>query len=59
MALSTLESQLRSLWKAVDEARQQARRAEEYAERSARMHHEAICRLNELVAGTYGWPEKS
>lgn len=52
----TIEERFRRLEERVAKAERRAESAETYAERSAALHHEAICRLNQLVAGSHSWP---
>lgn len=54
--LYTTEEKLRQLLTMVQEAQRRADAAMEYAERSARLHHAAICRLNKTVSGSDTWP---
>ena len=54
--LMTLEARLNRLFALVAAAEKRAAAAEEYAERSARLHHLAICRLNEMLTGSHSWP---
>ena len=54
--LATVEERFRRLEERVVAAEQRAAAAERYAERSAALHHEAICRLNQLATGSHSWP---
>lgn len=56
MVLVTVEEQLKSLRIAVRQAQARADEAMRYAESTARLHHQAICRLNLSLTGSYGWP---
>lgn len=54
--LYTIEDQLRQLKDSVRQAQIAAAEAMSYAESTARLHHDAICRLNEIVTGQRRWP---
>ncbi len=54
--LVTAEERFRRLEERLRAAQRDAESAMGYAESSARLHHEAICRLYELISGTYAWP---
>lgn len=54
--LYTLEDKLRLLRNEVAAAHRLAEDAMLYAERTARLHHEAICRVNHLLTGRHQWP---
>lgn len=54
--LLTTEERFRRLEERVAKAERRAESAETYAERSAALHHEAICRLNERLTGSHSWP---
>jgi len=56
--LYTWEERFAQLQRELFEARRRADAAMEYAERSARLHHAAICRLYLVASGSYGWPPK-
>lgn len=56
MALKTRAEAVGTIWKMADQALRDAQSAMEYAERTNRMHHQAICRLHEMITGTYKWP---
>lgn len=56
--METIAERFLRLFALVSAAEQRARAAEEYAERSARLHHDAICLLNQQITGRYGWPGK-
>jgi hypothetical protein len=58
MPLYTLEEQLRSIRRDVNLSVKLAQDAMRYAETSARLHHEAICRLNQLATGQHRWPSQ-
>lgn len=56
--METMAARFLRLEAAVRAAQKQADDAMAYAESSARLHHEAICRLHQLAAGEYRWPAK-
>jgi hypothetical protein len=59
MPLVTLAERLLMIVTRLGQVERAAKDAMEYAERTARMHHEAICRLNELAGRGHCWPPKS
>jgi hypothetical protein len=58
MPLYTWEERFAQLQRELYAARKAADDAARYAENSARLHHEAICRLHQMITGEFGWPPR-
>lgn len=54
--LLTIEERFAQMERRLRDAQKRADDAMGYAERSARLHHEAICRLNHALTGRHCWP---
>lgn len=58
MPLLTPLQHIERLRLAVRQATERAEEAMAYAEKTARLHHEAICALNQMITGSNRWPSR-